>query len=405
MRLGRPDFDVLSLMSMSMACDLTTFVMPLVVAALVSPHGLTDAQAGFMATAQLMTCALLSFALAPMVAKLRPRATILLGLLLVGGGNAVSLASHGPGLLTAARLAAGAGEALVNVVVAVLIARRADPDRGFAMISIGITTGAVAVFLAAPPLSPYLGKDVIFWILAVLPALVLPCLIGITNRPLGEAAPEAARAVASRAGSAWSFMGITTPGLALLAGVVGFGIAGNAIFIFVERIGEGLGITYPQMVSMMLWVTVWTAVGPVVARLVGMRFGRMPVLAFAFLGLAVSDPMMGAPSSPAVLFWGLNLGGFCLLLAAPFYQGLMAAMDPSGRLIALSRGVLGVGSAVTPSIASLMLLAGGGFAAMGWWSAVISVLSLGLVYYAYRSTTPARAKAPAAPVTAAVPAE
>ncbi|MGA0603223.1 MFS transporter [Caulobacter sp. KR2-114] len=338
--------------------------------------------------------------------RLRARnPVILLGLLLVGGGNVVTLASHGPGLLTAARLAAGAGEALVNVVVAVLVARRADPDRGFAMISIGITFGAVAVFLAAPPLSPYLGKDVIFWILAVLPALVLPCLAGITNQPLGAVAPEAAQAVARRAGSTWSLMGVTAPGLALLAGVVGFGIAGNAIFIFVERIGEGLGITYPQMVSMMLWVTVWTAVGPVVARMVGTRFGRMPVLAFAFLGLAVSDPMMGAPTSPAVLFWGLNLGGFCLLLAAPFYQGLMAAMDPSGRLIALSRGVLGIGSAVTPSIASVMLLAGGGFAAMGWWSAVISVLSLGLVYVAYRSTLPARALPAGAPAAATVPAE
>ena len=157
MRLSRPDFDVLSLMSMSMACALTTFVMPLVVAALVSPQGLTDAQAGFMATAQLLTCALACFALAPMARRLRPRSTILLGLLLVGGGNAVTLISHGPGLLTMARIAAGVGEALVNVVVAVLIARRPEPDKGFAMISIGITTGAGVVFLAAPPLSPFLG--------------------------------------------------------------------------------------------------------------------------------------------------------------------------------------------------------------------------------------------------------
>lgn len=386
MRLGRSAFEMLSLMAMAMACDLTTFVMPLIVAALVSQHGLSDAQVGFVATAQLMTCALLSFALAPRVRELPPRATIAIGLLLVGGGNALTLiAAHAPTLI-AARLAAGVGEALVNVVVAVLVARRADPDRGFAMVAIGITSGAVAVFVAAPVLGPAMGKDGIFWILAALPALVVPFLAGVQKTPLVHTDPLRAAASTPSRGLSLARLGLTLPGLALLVGVVGFGVAGNAIFIFVERIGEGLGVTYNEMVRMMLWVTVWTAIGPVVARFIGMRFGRMPVLAFAFLGLAISDPMMGAPSSPTVLFIGLNLGGFCLLLAAPFYQGLMCAMDPQGRLITLSRGVIAIGSAVTPSIASLMLLGGGGFPAMGYWSAVIALLSLGLVYAAYQST-------------------
>jgi hypothetical protein len=111
----------------------------------------------------------------------------------------------------------------------------------------------------------------------------------------------------------------------------------------------------------------------------------MPVLAAAFLGLAVSCPMMGAPHSAMELFIGLNIGGFCLLLATPFYSGLMVAMDPPGRLITLSRGVLAIGSAITPSIASLMLLGGGGFPAMGYWSAVTAVVSLCAVFYAARS--------------------
>jgi MFS family permease len=382
MRFARPNTETLSLMSMSMACDLTTFVMPLIVAALVSQHGMSDAQAGFTAAAQLMSCALLSFALAPKVRTLNPRLTIALGLLLVGGGNALTLVAHDSWVLIAARVAAGLGEALVNVLVAVVVARQRDPDRGFAMINIGITSGAVLVFVVAPLLTPLTGDNCIFWILAVLPVLVAPCVWGIQAQPLALTNPLSA--APAQAGLAR--FGVTLPGLAILLGVVGFGIAGNAIFVFVERIGEGLGVTYTQMVHMMLWVTVWTAIGPVVARIIGTRFGRMPVLAFAFLGLAVSDPMMGAPSTPGVLFIGLNLGGFCLLLAAPFYMGLMAEMDPRGRLISLGRGVISVGSAITPAIASLMLLAGGGFPAIGYLSAGISVFSLGLVYYAYQST-------------------
>lgn len=382
MRFARPSFETLSLMSMSMACDLTTFVMPLIVAALVSRHGMSDAQAGFTATAQLMACALASFALAPVVRNLNPRMTIALGLLLVGSGNAVTLAVHGGWVLILARVAAGLGEALVNVLVCIVVARQRDPDRGFAMINIGITSGAVVVFVVAPLLTPVTGDDCIFWVLAALPALVLPCLLGIQSQPLALTNPLSA----APARSGLARFGVTLPGLAILLGIVGFGIAGNAIFIFVERIGEGLGVTYAQMVHMMLWVTVWTAIGPVVARIIGTRFGRMPVLAFAFLGLAISDPMMGAPSTPGVLFIGLNLGGFCLLLAAPFYMGLMAEMDPRGRLISLGRGVISVGSAITPAIASLMLLAGGGFPAIGYISAGVSVLSLGLVYYAYQST-------------------
>jgi hypothetical protein len=168
-------------------------------------------------------------------------------------------------------------------------------------------------------------------------------------------------------------------------GIIGFGIAGNAVFIFVERIAEGVGVGYNALVAMLLWVTVATAAGPVAARIIGVRFGRIPVLAVAFLGLAIACPMMGAPQNATVLFIGLNIGGFCLLLAAPFYSGLMVDMDPGGRLIALSRGVLAVGQAITPGIASLMLIGGGGFPAMGDWSAVVAVVSFGLVYYAARS--------------------
>jgi MFS transporter, DHA1 family, inner membrane transport protein len=378
MRFGRPSIDVLALMTMSMACDLTTFVMPLIIGALVSQHGMTDTQVGFVATAQLMACALLSFAMAPRVRRLNPRATIALGLGLVALGNAITLLSHHAPVLIAARLSAGLGEALVNVVVGVLMARHRDPDRGFAMINIGITSGAVAVFLIAPLLAPAFGKDGIFWVLTALPVLALPCVLGIQTAAMDAAAPTGER-------RGFSAFGLTPASIAILLGIVGFGIAGNAVFIFVERIGEGVGVGYTQLVQMMLWVTVWTAAGPVAARIVGTRFGRMPILAFAFLGLAIACPMMGAPQNATVLFIGLNIGGFCLLLAAPFYSGLMVAMDPRGRLITLSRGVLAIGSAITPSIASLMLIGGGGFPAMGYWSAVVALVSLGLVYYAARS--------------------
>src|SRR6201995_1026699 len=119
MRLARPNAEVLCLASMSLACDLTTFVIPLIVGALAAQHGLTDAQTGFVATAQLMACALLSFAMVPRVRHLNPRATITLGLVLVALGNAVTLVAHNVPLLVAARLSAGFGEALTNVVVGV----------------------------------------------------------------------------------------------------------------------------------------------------------------------------------------------------------------------------------------------------------------------------------------------
>lgn len=377
MRIGKPSLDMLALMTMSMACDLTPFVMPLIVGALATQHGMSDASVGFIATAQLMVCALLSFAMVPAVRNLNPRATVTLGLVLVALGNAFSLIGHNTPLLITARLSAGFGEALVNVVVGVLMAHKRDPDAGFAMINIGITAGAVVVFLISPMLSPHVGQDGIFWILAALPTLALPCVLGIPKGSLAMA-DNAANIQRGR------FL-ISLPAIAILLGVVGFGIAGNAVFIFVERIGESVGVSYNTLVKMLLWATAATAAGPIVARVVGTRFGRIPVLAIAFLGLAIACPMMGAPHSGTELFIGLNIGGFCLLFARPFYSGLMVAMDPAGRLITLSNGAIAIGRAITPSIASLMLLGGGGFPAMGDWSAVAAVVSFGLVYYAARS--------------------
>jgi predicted MFS family arabinose efflux permease len=384
MRIGRPDLGILTLMTMSMACDLTTFVIPLIVDTLVTSHHMPDAAVGFIVTAQMLSCAFLSFAMVPRIRKLNPRATIILGLVLVAFGNGLTaFAFHAP-LMLAARVAAGLGEALVNVVVGVLIARRRNPDNGFAMITIGITTGAVLVFVAAPLAAPSLGKDGVFWILTALPILALLCVGGIP-RGAPQAKPNHAGPAPVLALSAATERSVLTrPAILLLLGLVGFGIAGNAIFVFIERIADGIGVSYGAFNTMLLWCTVATAAGPVFARLVGLRLGRMPMIALSFLGVAGSGPLIGSPLSPGMLQAGLLIGGFCIMIATPYYSGLMVVADPTGRLITLSRGVLTIGMAMTPSIASLMLIAGGGFPAMGVCSAVIGIASLGAVYYAAR---------------------
>lgn len=391
MRIARPDGGILALMTMSMACDLTTFVIPLIVDTLVTRHHMPDTQVGFVMTVQMLSCAALSFALVPRVRGLNPRAAIVLGLVLVAMGNGLTAVAYHAPLLYAGRIAAGVGEALVNVVVGVLIAHRRDPDRGFAMISIGITSGAVAVFVAAPLVATWFGRDAIFWILAVMPALALVCVTGIPTGRLDQGERSGQTAGAPFA--------LTAPAAVLLVSLVGFGIAGNAIFTFIERIADGLHISYADFNSIMLWSTVATAAGPVAARLIGLRFGRLPILAFSFIGVGLCGPIVGDPQSPVMLFAVLNVGGFCIMLAMPYYQGLLATMDPTGRLITLSRGVLTIGMAITPSIASLMLLGGGGFPAMGLWSLVIAFASLAGVVYAARahSGKPALATAPLLP--------
>jgi predicted MFS family arabinose efflux permease len=388
MRFKGLDLGLPTLMTMSMACDLTTFVIPLIVDTLVTSHHIPDARVGFIITAQELATAFLAFAMVSRIGKLDPRATITLGLLLVAFGNGLTAFAYQAPLVLAARIAAGLGEALVNVVVGVLMARRADPDNGFAMITIGITTGAVIVFVAAPLAAPSLGKDGVFWILTALPLLALFLVGGL---PRVMARGEAREAGPAAAGPAAQPSVLTWPAILLLLGLVGFGVAGNAIFTFIERVADGIGVSYAAFNAMLLWCTVATAAGPVFARLVGLRFGRMPMIALSFLGVAISGPLTGSPDSPAMLRAGLLIGGFCIMIATPYYSGLMVTADPTGRLITLSRGVLTIGMALTPSIASLMLMAGGGFPAMGVLSAVIGVASLGAVFVAERGLTGGRA--------------
>jgi DHA1 family inner membrane transport protein len=400
MRIRGFDLGILTLMTMSMACDLTTFVIPLIVDTLVTSHHMPDARVGFIITAQKLATAFLAFAMVPRIGKLNPRATITLGLVLVAFGNGLTAFAYQAPLMLAARIAAGLGEALVNVVVGVLIARRPDPDNGFAMITIGITTGAVIAFVAAPLAAPSLGKDGIFWILAALPTLALLCVGGLPKGAM-PAMPDPARpALGAPPVAAAQRPVLTWPAMLLLLGIVGFGVAGNAIFTFIERVADGIGVSYGAFNTMLLWCTVATAAGPVFARLVGLRFGRMPMIALSFLGIAISGPMTGSPDSPAMLQAGLLIGGFCIMIATPYYSGLMVVADPTGRLITFSRGVLTIGMALTPSIASLMLMAGGGFPAMGVLSAVIGVVSLGLVYIAERGLLGTRAPRPAPPLPA-----
>jgi MFS family permease len=359
---------------MAIAVDLTTFVMPMIVGAIVASHGLSAAQAGFVATAQLVTCAVLSMAIAPKVRVLPPRATLLSGLGLVCIGNFAPIVFTSLPSLVIARLAVGVGEALVNVMVAVLAARLVDPDRAFASISFGIIAGVLIVYLLTPLMVPFAGKDAIFWALTGLPILAVPFAFWT---PAGSCASEDQAPLAPH-----SPFKITPPIIALLAGIVGFGVAGNAIFVFVERIGENVGLSFSDMARLLSLVSVVTLLGPAIAHVVGTRFGRVPPLAVGYAAVAVAGLMIGFSHSPIQLGAGLIVQSIAILLVTPFHMGLLAALDSEGRLVSFSRGILGLGAAITPGVASIALLLGGGFGMLAILSAVICILSFASIFTA-----------------------
>src|SRR5689334_7125115 len=95
MKLKVPTKQQLSLATMSVAANLTYFVLPLIIGAVADTHGLSDAQSGFLATTQIMTTAILTCALFPLPQKIRAKPALYLGLPILMTANPPTLVASG----------------------------------------------------------------------------------------------------------------------------------------------------------------------------------------------------------------------------------------------------------------------------------------------------------------------
>jgi len=319
-------------------------LLPAIVSGLRDALGFSNAQAGYVASANVYGAAAGALAAVFIVRRLpwrRVEAVTLTALVLL---DLVSMRESSLWALIGLRALHGlCGGVSVGIALAVM-ARTRVPQRAYgAQFTLQVVLGGLGL-MWLPQLAAAHGAWVLFMALAaasVVMLLILPWLPDY--RPRAPAAGTAAGTLAL-----W-------PLVATLVALFLFQAANMGLYAFIIPLGRWYQLD-TGFVSRTLGFADWVAVlGSLLSMWMGARFGRLRPLAVALL-IAVPVTLTFLRSDLGVVFIGANIvTGIIWSFVIPILFTMCAALDPSGRCAALGGFFSKMGLASGPLLAPFVI--------------------------------------------------
>ncbi len=343
--------------------ELGLLTMPFVVGGVAERFDLSAGEAGLVSVLQFASMSAVALALMLTVHRVDRRKLALMAIMLTLIADTVAAFSSQWSWFLASRVAMGVGEGALLTIGSAAAAGTLKPQRTFSLVTLGYVLVASAIFLSWPNLHDNFGGIAVFYIVLIGAAIGAPFLLAL---PRLEVATEAA---SDAPGSVWR------PFPWILLGIACLYMGVNSLWAFSERIGVSLGLDHHAIVKAFLAVATLTWIGPVIANFWQRRQGYRKPIVFGVLIQAAACFLFGSSQSYGMFFVSFVILNIALLFLVPIYRALTAVLDPAGRLAAGSIVVQTVSTAIGPFVASLALLAGGGYFWVGVYATVLALLS------------------------------
>jgi predicted MFS family arabinose efflux permease len=261
------------------------------------------------------------------------------------------------------------GEGPLYAISYVVLASTARPHRAFGIALTGVAVVAAGALHFESWLNGIFGDAG-----ALAPcgavALVLACIIA-QSRSIGIARQDSVRAAAA----------VRYDAVAILISVAVWSSAAGAFWAFSESASGALHVP-PATVAQALSIGVIAGLAGTAAPIfVGTRFGRVPPLGLATLGMIGASILFFASSDLIRLALALSLIQFCWNIATVYQLAGLAGVDPDGRYSALGAVAQLVGLAFGPAVTGL-LIGSMGYAAVTVVVTVCTVIGLLLFWLA-----------------------
>ena len=182
-------------------------------------------------------------------------------------------------------------------------------------------------------------------------ALILVLALSALLLPAGGAAADEGQGEALERPS--------LPLVLALLGILGTGFAFAAVWAFAERIGVGAGYDASEISPVIASNLLASALGSVVATLLGMRAGRLIPLLAGMLAMLVS--MLALMQLADFRIYAIAVAGlgFAIGFVLPYQMGNIAALDSKSQFVVLIAAAQGIGSALGPWLGGAAADAGG----------------------------------------------
>ncbi len=342
--------------------------MPLWVGVLIQFRHMSPSEAGLLITAYMIGVFLTSVALAPRFDRLPARLIAIGGFILGALAFFAIINVDGFAVLVPAHFMAGIGAGSALSMVHGTISRSVRPHRLFAIVNFGVAIFSIAFFAAVPDAVQH-SPNVLFYVLGGL--LILGAIAAATAFPqppegtIGwrEKSAAVAGAVPFRLAVILAFVGV-----ALLSAGQG------QTYAFLERIGSWRGFPASDIGHMLVVSGFLNLLAPIVAALLENAVPRLGAICVALLihaGICIA-------ASTSTVFLPYAAAGsllvFMTIFNHTFMFGTIAKLDPSGRAASSTPAMLTLGAAIGPALGGAVAQFAG-FAAIGWVSAVILIVS------------------------------
>jgi predicted MFS family arabinose efflux permease len=331
----------------SMAGNTPLVVQPMVVGAMVDLLGLTERQAGIVASVEL---AGLTLGILAMIGVMNsaPRGTLaLFAVATIVAANVLTCFVHGFIWLLPLRFLSGIGAAAAFCVYLNMASSDDHPEHVFAIVNAVSIAYSGALTLIAPYLLHAGGLP---GMLLMLSLITLAALLTL---------PWVRRFGPSRAGPArtTSFGSLPSRVLPLLAMMLLLYTGHGAIWAYQERIGVATGLDEHTVGKWLgLSMLVWGVGGSLLARLLSMSIGRIWPQAISLGASCLAVLFLVFGTAPATFAASCGLIAFSWFYGLPYQMGLLAARDPKGRAALAGVMMSTGGMALGPAAAALLLV-------------------------------------------------
>ena len=341
--------------------------MPYIVGGIADRFAVSAGISGLISTAQFTAMALIAVTLTATIHRVDRRKLAFAAVALTLAGHVVGAASaHWP-LFVASRIAVGLGEGALLTLGTAAAAGTPTPQRTFSLVTFAFVVMAGAIFLTMPLLAGRYGPSAIFYVLVVVGLVGAPWLLHMPNL----------RVKAPRDRHSGSSVWRPFPWILLAIACQYMGV--NTLWAFSERIAVAIGIGPKAIGHAFLIMVVLACSGPILAAISQRKWGYRRTIALGVLLQALSCWALGGASFYLMFVVALVALNVAHLTLVPTYRALTALIDPAGRIAAASIAVQTTAGALGPFIASLVLLAGGGYMSVGVYGGVLVLIAWLLV--------------------------
>ncbi|WP_240160412.1 MFS transporter [Pseudomonas bharatica] len=328
------------------------WALPFLISAIIHDLQLNEAQAGLLMSAEFGFTMLASLLVAPFMGRAPRRTLAIAGTLLAIVANLVSAHIVDLYTLAAVRCVAGVGAGLALACGNAAVSSAKQPDRIAGHMNVLSVLLMIVVMLGYAKVMAAFGLPGLYYAMAATMAVMLLAIPFMAQR-----ATLAETVVVSRAGKGNVLLSL--PAVCMMLAMFVFQARDTMGWAFVERIGTMVGYSGDELGVLLSVQSVVGLVGPLLAAMIGKRFGMStPVILAVLLTGATSLSYVLGEHSKTMYTTGVMTICITYFYALSYLTGLAAELDREGRVVAAAGSFLSLGLAVGPAISGGLISLG-----------------------------------------------